>query len=347
MANFIKSSGGLVRRGNDCFNFKYGNALPQNVQEGGVFVVTDIVPKTWYLYGYEPSDPELGDIYFFNVAVTKYIVCDNVHSVMARYGTVWQWMGAQWAEVDAYLEVDGVWDQISQKRTLPLLESYSWLEISQICNENRHAELFKLGDGKRVSLSNGEVINLQIAGIDHDYNSSITFLMQHCLNDVRGIGARGGGNETRIDQTELQNFLDGEIFNLLPSDLQSIIKQTRKKVVVKNTGGSGVTHDINCKLFVLSEGEIFTANELAKKNFAGYGDAESIAHYSFFRPNVMAKKKAGAEYCSWWTRTAAFGTGQSAYAYSVVKADGTDTFGENNTYGENQSAHGVCFGLCI
>lgn len=166
---------------------------------------------------------------------------------------------------------------------------------------------WKLGDAKDVELSNGETIQLQIIGINHDTLSSdhtskagLTLQMKECLNTRYSMNSThtnaGGWNGSNLRTTTLPT-----IKALLPQDLQNVIKLVDKKAA---DGGSTNYHETltsSDDLFLLCEKEVAGTSSYAQDGanegtqyeyWVGKSASDRIKHY-------------GAEQTAtgWWLRS--------------------------------------------
>ena len=126
----------------------------------------------------------------------------------------------------------------------------------------------------------------------------------------------GGYDSTEMHKTNLP-----EILALMPSEVQNGIKQVNKKATAG--GGSKTIETIPCKLFLLSEVEIF-----GKVTYSAAGEGSQYAYYS--SGNSKLKKLNGTA-ISWWERSPnvndpiAFGcvnTSGNAWNYDASEARG-------------------------
>ena len=113
------------------------------------------------------------------------------------------------------------------------LEELSWSEISEIINSGGAKSWFSLKDSKTVTLTSGEQIVVEIAGFDIDTYTAggtapVTFIMRKCLNATRVVNSTNT-NVNGWNGSEMRTYCNGDLYNLLPSDLKSLIKAVNKK----------------------------------------------------------------------------------------------------------------------
>ena len=120
-----------------------------------------------------------------------------------------------------------------------------------------------------LKLMNGKTLTYRIIGIDHDDladgsgKAGLTF-----LTTSTGIMSRMNATDTNVggwEKCELrQKMNSGEIWNLMPSDLQSKVKPVRK--LTNNVGGTDKNAAVTAttdKLFLLSYSEIVPTSHWA------------------------------------------------------------------------------------
>lgn len=104
------------------------------------------------------------------------------------------------------------------------------------------------GDRIAVELTTGEVIDLEIA---YDQNGQCFFVTHDCLNELRPMNTTDT-NDGGWPNTDLRDKLNGEVFDSLPDDLQTIIVETPITQIIDGTEVS-----CNDKLFCLSYTQVF------------------------------------------------------------------------------------------
>ena len=114
----------------------------------------------------------------------------------------------------------------------------------------------------RVRLTNGKEMKYRIIGINHDSyadGSGRAGLTFQTMNSAFGTGAMNAAptNVGGWEKSELrQKMNSGEIWNLLPSEFQTMVKSVSK--LTNNAGGlGGVPSSTDDKLFLLSSTEIW------------------------------------------------------------------------------------------
>ena len=106
----------------------------------------------------------------------------------------------------------------------------------------------KSGDKIPVTLKNGELITLTVG---HDEKGKVYFCFEDCLNEERPVNSNGtvtGGWKS----FDIRQWLNNNLFAMLPDDLQAIIEPTEIVQIVD--GERVVTKD---KLFLFSKTQLF------------------------------------------------------------------------------------------
>ena len=128
----------------------------------------------------------------------------------------------------------------------------SWAELKALSEAGKLGEVLKSGDNIPVTLKNGDEVSFDIG---KDESGKIYFVMHNCLKETESMNGdctnRGGWEES-----DMRKYLNEEVINLLPDELQEIIKPT--KIVQVWDGKRRETED---KLFLLSRTQVFGKHE--------------------------------------------------------------------------------------
>lgn len=120
----------------------------------------------------------------------------------------------------------------------------SWAQIAQIAESGRAAEYFSLGDKKSVSFAFGSqrTIDFQIVGFGMDSLSDgsgtagITLIatkgLQYTVTSATMSLTLTGFPDFTWESSGLRTYLANTMYNALPSDLRSVIKQVNKKIQI-------------------------------------------------------------------------------------------------------------------
>lgn len=217
----------------------------------------------------------------------------------------------------------------------PVLSENSWHFISWASKEGLAPSIWSIGDEKDITLTTGEVLTLQIYGFNHDDKvgggkAGITFGLKNLMADNRQMNAENT-NAGGFTGSAMYTWLQGDLYNSLPSDLKNLIKSVNKKTSAGNQSSTINTNAM--KIFLFSEVECFGTT---KYSLAGEG-----SQYPIFTDNTSRIKKlengAGAARF-WWERSP---NASIATSFCSVLSDGN---ANSNTA---SSSWGVCFGFCV
>ena len=187
-----------------------------------------------------------------------------------------------------------------------------------------------------AKLTNGQTLEYKIIGINHDDLSDgsgkagLTFLTTSTgiISRMNPTATNAGGWE----KSELrQKMNSGEIWNLMPSDLQSKVKAVTK--LTNNVNGTDKNAAVTAtsdKLFLLSYSEIVPTSYWASSY--PWTSSEG-AQYEAFKDKVT-NNYSGNEFLKignyWWERSVTpYG---SSYNFLYVNANGDPSSDRNATY---------------
>ena len=188
----------------------------------------------------------------------------------------------------------------------------------------------KPGDYILVTLTSGEIVEMQIAGIDTHLNifsgavhTHIDWISRDCLATTHNWNTSNDNNGT---STEVQPFmasavyawLESEIYPKLPQAVRNVIKGKRLYMPTRYSASGKITDDNSWAdktfphLWFPFEGEIFDHISWSTK---GFGTACCV-QYPIFKDSWKARMKRqgrGGSYVHWWT-----GSATSGYATHAV-----------------------------
>ena len=187
-----------------------------------------------------------------------------------------------------------------------------------------------------IKLTNGQTLEYKIIGINHDDLSDgsgkagLTFLTTSTTINARmnATATNTGGWE----KSELrQKMNSGEIWNLMPSDLQSKVKAVTK--LTNNVNGTDKNAAVTAtsdKLFLLSYSEIVATPYSGWSNYLWIGNEGT--QYEAFKGKVT-NNYSGNESLKigsfWWERSV-YPNGSSTFLYVNAHGDSSD-----NNYATN------------
>lgn len=196
------------------------------------------------------------------------------------------------------------------------------------------SEHWAVGDTKSVTLTTNEVIELQIAGFNHDTYSDgvtapITLVMKNSLNTGTQMNERDS-NKGGYPASAMKTYVETNIYNKLPSDLKAIVSPVKKKCYTTHNQASSLS-EANYNVWLLAEAEVFDSLSFTVGNGEG-------TKYPIFTDNASRVKKVNGSAYFWWLRSAHFSSDSKFVC--VYSAGNVDTLGAAGTIG-------VVVGLCV
>ena len=206
--------------------------------------------------------------------------------------------------------------------------SDEWAWIQARLDAHDLDDLFK-GDYIPVTMTTGEIIEMQIAGINTYLNifsgavhPHIDWISRDCLatthnwNDANNNN--GNANEAQpFMASALYAWLESTIYPTLPASVKAVIKAKRLYMPTRYNASSTLTDDASWAdkifnhLWLPFEGEIFEHISWSTK---GYGTA-CCTQYGLFKNSWKARMKRqgnGGSYCYWFTASAYSGNATDA-----------------------------------
>lgn len=253
------------------------------------------------------------------------------------------------------------WNDLDRFATKPkpsFAES-DWATIAEEAKNGNAKKYFAVGDEKTITLNTGEEITLVILGFNHDDLTSggkapITIGMKNLLATTYKMNSSntnaGGWNDSAMRTETMPTLL-----SQLPADLQSVIKQVKKKATAGGTSQSITTS--TDKLFLLAMSEIYSATSIknsATSTIANYADAYNAegTQYEYYRnligdnnggtttnANLIKKlSNGGGSAYAWWLRSP-----HVSFSSHFRFINSTGSVGSNDA----SNTDGVSFGFCI
>lgn len=241
----------------------------------------------------------------------------------------------------------------------------TWAQIAEISEAGEASSKFAVGDEKTITLTTGEEITLVILGFNHDdlvwqttpeqAKAGMTIGMKNLLSTTYRMNASTATNAGGWDKSEMRKSTMATLLSQLPSDLQGVIKQVRKKAAAGSQSES-ITTSAD-KLWLLAMSEIFSATSIENtttadiKNHADTYNAEGT-QYEYYE-NLIGDNNGGTANNSLLIKKLSNGSGsanpwwlRSPYAsnsthFRYINAVGSVLIGYSN------SAYGVSFAFCV
>lgn len=218
-----------------------------------------------------------------------------------------------------------------------VLENITWSEINSGI-QNGFMNQLRLGDTKTVELTDGEVIEMQIVGLNVYGNNRATFLMKNLLQDNYPLWDVGTTNSVTggYGGSTMRDRLQNIVFNKLPPDLQNVIKAKR---IRSTTHYTSTDFDVYDKLWLPSIKEMFGVVHSTSAN--DYEDAR-YNHFPYFDTAEKRIKKKGSVNTAY--PVLSMSTPSGSLTYIQVTADGSNS---TTASSGNKSSSVVAFGFEI
>ncbi len=110
--------------------------------------------------------------------------------------------------------------------TQTVTKETTWKDIAEACKTGKAAETLNVGDIISIVLKNGENMRIAVAGINTYAENEVVFAFKDILSEEHYMN-ENCTNEGGYEASDMAAYLDTEIFNLLPDDLQEVIKERR------------------------------------------------------------------------------------------------------------------------
>lgn len=222
----------------------------------------------------------------------------------------------------------------------------SWEQIEQNCASGIAETRYSLGDLKTVAINWGsstETIDMEIIGFSHDdlpygvRKTAITFFSKQLLAAYRTMM----GTETNTGgwaKSNLRTWCNNDLYNALPSDLRSIIKEVKKL----SDGGNGSTKLVETidKCWLASIDEVYHWNGDNTTDGQGSRYPQTLNHDSGLNGSWLVKAKPDGTTYPWWLRTASTNNGNWKFV-----SNGGWGCGEDRGTASLAIAFGFCVGL--
>lgn len=219
-----------------------------------------------------------------------------------------------------------------------------WSTIAANVENGTAVDLYPIGARKEVSiaLSDGSTITADVELIEYNHDNladdsgkaTLTFF---CKNLPDLYQKMDDANDDGYAASDMRTFLNGELFDGLPSDLQAVIKPVYKiSDGGKNNKALVTTTD---KCWLASYNEIGFVDGIS--NLTGQGElyASTFILGDSGRSSRVKYLPDGHTSYGWWTRTSYYSANSVIY-YRVTNSGGSYCDIPSNLYG-------VAFGFCI
>ena len=210
------------------------------------------------------------------------------------------------------------------------LSEYTWAQLKTKCQNADFSDL-RVGDYKTITLTDGEVVKMQIAGIDTYYKSGVPsnrdFIPHHidwisidCLYNKSfswNNTDNNNGNSTSPCPwlaSDICSGLNNKIYPTLPADVRAVIKNKKTKLEVRYSSSGKLTDSTRLdwkemgNLWLPSEYEVFGSIIFGTKV---YSQGQAVQYPLFANSCIHRIKRTGSEQQDanngWWLATVASG----------------------------------------
>lgn len=197
--------------------------------------------------------------------------------------------------------------------THAVTKEITWKDIAAFCESGKAADLLSVGDIISIMLKNGEKMRIAVAGINTYKENEVLFAFKDILSKEAPMN-EDWTNEGGYEASDMAKYLDTEIFDLLPDDLQAVIKERRGH-----------------KLWLFSRREVFGED-------GRYICPEDDVHIPYYQDSKNRVKLRDGESDWWWLA--------SPYAADATSFCRVNYYGYSNFSGASISL-GVAPGFCI
>lgn len=214
------------------------------------------------------------------------------------------------------------------------LEEFSWADLKDKCASADYSGL-RVGDYKTITLTDGEVVQMQIAGIDTYYGCHVGGpVIPHHIDFISKtvVGGTVQWNTTRTNNgntseaypyrvSNIKKFLNNTIYPKIPSDVKLVIKN-KITLLESRYNSSGTLTDSNSwgwmdvgAVWIPSEYEVFGA-VIGGSKYWSQGQATQYSLFSNSNLHKIKKDKNGA-LSNWWLSTVGSGGNGTALTCSL------------------------------
>lgn len=197
--------------------------------------------------------------------------------------------------------------------TQTVTKETTWKDIAEACKNGKAAETLNVGDIISIVLKNGENMRIAVAGINIYAKNEVVFAFKDILSEEHYMN-KHYTNEGGYEASDMATYLDTEIFNLLPDDLQEVIKERRGH-----------------KLWLFSRREVFGED-------GRYICPEEDVFLPYYKDAENRVKTRNGE-TDWWWLASPSAASTTNFAYVNGSGD------SNSSYADN--SFGVAPGFCI
>ena len=212
---------------------------------------------------------------------------------------------------------------------IPAFQKDSWSTIAANVKSGNTSE-YNVGDTKEVELGNLGTHTVRISNMSacttETSETACGFVVEFADIITKQSFNSTDTNVGGWRDSELRTYVNGTIYESLPSDLQNVISTT--KVISSHGKTSGETNfETQDKLYLLSGHEVYedeTSNKVSESD-TSYNSTKQLDYYKNqgVTTSIFAgerKRYNGNGICAWWLRSA---TSSATYSFLFVDAMGS------------------------
>lgn len=226
---------------------------------------------------------------------------------------------------------------VEYEYSYPSLEESTWAEIDALSQAGVADDCWSVGDTKNIT-ANSETITMEIWGFNHDDlatggKAGITFGMRDLMANTRQMNT-SNTNVGGFTGSAMYSYLNTTLYNQLPADLRSVIKQVNKKT---SAGNMSTTVNADAmRLWLPSLNEVYGSH-----SYSWCSNNEG-SKYSIFTNDASRIKNMsnGSGSAGWWWLRSPY----LSYSASFCVVYGYGGVGSSSTA---SGSGGVCLGFCV
>lgn len=192
-------------------------------------------------------------------------------------------------------------------KTVDVNSGLTWGGIKKLVEQGTVRAVVHTGDKFPITLKNGDEHTLIAA---YDGNGKLYFVFEDCIVSQRQMNT-GTARRSGWVKTDMQTYLNNEIFPLLPDEIQTVIAPTRILQVIK--GKEFASED---KLFLLSQTQVCGIGEWS----CNEPEDSPLDIFAGYRSRVKENHSYSIQ---WWLRTPLV---SQNYAYYFIGDNGSSHF---------------------
>lgn len=212
------------------------------------------------------------------------------------------------------------------------LSEYTWAQLKTKCTNADYSDL-RVGDYKTITLTGGEVVKMQIAGIDTYYRTTdqnighhIDWISIDCLESYVQWNTTNDNNGNSTSPypwlvSNIYNYLNNTIYPKLPSDVRAVISNKRTTLEQRYSASGKLTDSTTGgwenagNLWVPHEYEVFGSYIYGTKGWFNGQHVQYPLFANSWRHRIKGKGNGNSR-CYWWLCTAY--SGSSTYCCGVT-----------------------------